>query len=493
MPVQIVEPQWPVHGVVRRTGHWGNFALGEKPFTPWSVNCRPDDPIMGRYRGGSRPGLTDIAVGYLLLLEQSGLFRIEGGGFLVLEGIGDDLPGMQILTEDGVPIWTESGSDLETDSPTAEAALMMDTFEAIRAFGVANITAVASDGTAPTDYTLGCVYRDRLVLSGADHIVYMSRSGDWTDWDYGADVEDAQRAFVYQLSEAGEQGKQVTAVVPHRDSVLWASTRTTLWALDGDPADSGNQRWVSRDVGILSNTSWCKAGDTLFFLSHDGLYSLSGNDLKNISGDKLPDELSDIDPDDVTVLMGYSHADDGIYIFLVGSTYHWFFDLTFGGFWPFKLSSAHQPEAVFQYDGQMVLWDGSSGYWTPSGTTDDGTAIQSHVLIGPFRFGSAIEQSILSAIHAVVDTSGSVTWALIKADTAEEVCANGKAAIDAYVSGDTATANGYVSASGTWTDGRSFFSHPRVSGMWAGLWLRSASTWAFEALSLEVSSAGGWR
>ena len=497
MAVQVVEPQWPNYGVVRRLGHFGNFALSEKPFTPWCVNVRPDDPFVHRFRGGSRLGLTDISPADMMAMEADGVLMLEGGDYLLHEGASEDIPSGQVLTEDGTPIWTEDGEEIVADNVAATESLSASVAESIRAFGVDSITAVASDGTAPTDYTLGCVYRDRLVLGGADHIVYMSRQGDWTDWDYGADVEDAQRAFLFQCSEAAEIGDTVTAIVPHRDMAMFASTKKGLWVMNGDPVDGGSLRWVSRDVGILTNTAWCKAGDTLYFLSHDGLYSVNadGSGLKCLSGDSLPSELVDINTDTVSVFLGHNHDDDGVYIFLVGDDYHWFFDFNFNGFWPFTLPAANDPEAVFTHNGQMVLYDGTSSYWTTGGDDDDGTDIESHVVLGPFRFGSGVEFGILSAIHAAIDTDtgGSVTWNIITGDSAQDVCADAKSAIEAYMDDDTTTASGYVSASGTWSDGRSFFSHPRVRGMWMAVWLYSTDKWAFEAMSLEAANAGGWR
>ncbi|MCH8114651.1 MAG: DUF1501 domain-containing protein [Chloroflexi bacterium] len=40
------------------------------------------------------------------------------------------------------------------------------------------------------------------VVAGADNAVYMSRQGDFADWDFGADVEDSGRAVAFQLGEA---------------------------------------------------------------------------------------------------------------------------------------------------------------------------------------------------------------------------------------------------------------------------------------------------
>ena len=123
MAVQVVEPQWPNYGVVRRLGHFGNFALSEKPFTPWCVNVRPDDPFVYRFRGGSRIGLTDISPADMLALESSGVLMLESGDYLLLEGVSSSLPTGQVLTEEGAPIWTEAGDEVLTDNVTAAGAL----------------------------------------------------------------------------------------------------------------------------------------------------------------------------------------------------------------------------------------------------------------------------------------------------------------------------------------------------------------------------------
>lgn len=470
--VKVVEPQFPFYGVVRRLHHGEGLALSEKPFTPWAVNVRPSEQISGRLRGGSRCGLTEF-----------------------LDGTQPAFPTTDIVTEGGDQIVTEGGDYIVTEGVAGDANNAAGMAEAMRAYGITNVTAVATSGTAPTGYTLGCVYRDRLILSGSDHIVYMSRQGDFTDWNYGGDVEDAGRAFAFQCSESTEIGDTVTALIPHRDRFLLAATSKGIWAMSGDPTDDGSLKWVSRDVGVVAENAWCKVGDEIFFLSHDGLYKVNpdGSGLENVTGDKLPSELSNISTDTVSVKMGYNFNDDGIYIFLVGEDYHWVYDLNFGGFWPFTIPTVNLPDAVFEHESKLMLWDGFSKFWTVEGDDDDGTDIESHVLLGPFRFGSARSFGLLSLIQGIVDTEGTVTWSIIKAETAQDACDNAKAAVDAYVAGDVDTAAGYVAFSGDWSGGRSYVTHPRVRGMWLVVWLRSADQWAFESLALETVDGGGWR
>jgi hypothetical protein len=468
---KILEPRFPLSGVVRRLGHWGDAAQSEKPYAPWAVNMRPDDPFENRLRGGSRPG--------------------------ILPYVYHDEPAWdtgELTDESGNTIVTETGETI-TVPIMGVPSLYPSIIEAMNAYGYGKLPEVlnATVGTAPTGCAIGCMYRDRLVVAGGK-VVYMSRQGEYGDWGYGNDVEDAGRAFLYQLSEAGELGKTVTALIPHKDSVLIAATDYGLWALEGDPVDGGSLRCVSRDVGIISQTAWTKVGDTIFFLAYDGLYSMRANgaDLKNVSGDRLPEELDDVDPVNYKTMLGYH--DNGVYIFIVGDQYHWFYDLEHGGFWPFKLPIA--VAAAFIVGGELLVKDTSDNLWTLNGEDDNGTDIQSHVLFGPLRAADAPHfQAILSSINGSVDVEpgGQVAWRIITGDTAESVCRRSQDAVDNYLDGDTTTALSVVEASGTWNDGRSWTAHPRVRAAWIMVWLHSNDVWAFDNMLLELTPAGQWR
>ncbi|MBM3191018.1 MAG: hypothetical protein FJZ90_20155, partial [Chloroflexi bacterium] len=64
-------------------------------------------------------------------------------------------------------------------------------------------------GIPPVGCPLMCTYRDRLVLAGPDQVWYMSRSGDPTDFDYGADPNDVQRPVAGTTSDAGSIGEPI--------------------------------------------------------------------------------------------------------------------------------------------------------------------------------------------------------------------------------------------------------------------------------------------
>ena len=297
------------------------------------------------------------------------------------------------------------------------------------------------------------VYRDRtLTFSG--RAVTASRVGVSTDTALSADVSDMLRPALFQFSEAGEQGATVVALVPHKDHFLLGFTATETWVQQGDP-NSGPRRRVSDQVGIVGANAWCVKHDTVYFLSSRGLYSVGadGSGLKAISEDVLPEDLAGVS--DTSCKLTYQHSDRGVYIHKTGTD--WFYDTARGGFWPF-----------------------------------DTTETDSHLLIGPVKLGGLDTLGLIQTLHGIVAAgSDTVNWRIVPGKTAEEAAANGKLAIVADLAGGSYSA--YVRGSGSWAAGRSQTARPRISAMWACLWLSSAGDWAYEGVTLGIERDGAWR
>lgn len=297
-------------------------------------------------------------------------------------------------------------------------------------------------------------YRNRL-LTFSGNAITATRMSDDTDTALSADVSDTLRPTLFQLSYAGATGGTVVALIPHKDSFLLGFTADETWVQQGDPLTG--QRWrVSDEVGIIGADAWCKAHDTVYFLSSRGLYSVGadGKGLLAISEDKIPKDLTGVT--DASCALTYYHADRGVYIEL-SSGVSWFYDTARDQFWPYDTSSA-----------------------------------DSHVLIGPFRLGQANAFGRVLNLHGVMATgSADVNWRLVTGDTAEAAAANGKAAIVAHLA--SASYASYVASSGTWSAGRANMAYPRIRAVWCCLWLQSAGDWAFEAASLTAKLSGKWR
>ncbi len=301
------------------------------------------------------------------------------------------------------------------------------------------------------------VYRDRLleIDSTNANAVRASRLGNHADFSFTGDLSDTLRPTLFQFSEADAVGEDVVALVPHKDASLLGFTAGETWVQQGDPL-TGPRLRVSDQVGIIGADAWCVNHDTVYFLSSQGLYSVgaNGDGLQALSEDKVPEDLTSVS--DSTATLTYNHADRGVYIHLAAST-DWFYDTERDQFWPFNRSE--------------------SG---------------SHLLVGPVRLGGPNQYGMLQTLVGIMASgSAAVNWRVVTGETAEEACANGKAAITADLAGSAY--DEYVEASGAWDAGRSDTAWPRVSAAWAVLWLSSAGTWAYEAINMETMPFGRHR
>lgn len=317
---------------------------------------------------------------------------------------------------------------------------------------------VASPGSsAPgTSSNADCIYRDRFIRP-VSQAIWASRQSDYTDWSMASDVSDVGRPFVFQLSEAGELGGNVVALIPHKDAYLIAGTSSSLWVVRGDPVADGTMQNISRDVGIVGPRAWCRDHlDRYFFLSSHGLYTISasGDGVQGLSENVIPQELTGVS--DANTVLEYDHATRGVYIHIPTADVSWLFEVEQQAFWPFDAS----------YNG-------------------------SHIAIGPLRMNDGETNGRLTRMHGITaSSSANVTWRVLVADTAEQVSANAKLAIEDLVAGN---APSNIHSSGTWTAGINHRSYPRARGQFMILLLSSAGQWGWEGAACILEPSGKWR
>ena len=301
-----------------------------------------------------------------------------------------------------------------------------------------------------------CIYRDRFVRP-VGQAIYASRQGTYTDWSMSYDISNVGRPFVMQLSESGELGGTITALIPHKDSYLLAATSSSLWAVQGDPTADGGLRNVSRDVGMVGPKAWCRDHlDRYFFLSSHGVYTIgaSGDGLQALSEDVIPQELTGVT--DVNTVLEYDHATRGVRIYIPTAAVNWLFETEQNAFWPFKVAYA-----------------------------------SSHIALGPIRLNDGETYGRLLRMHGITAAGSSdVVWRVLVADTAEAVSVNAKAAIEALVAGSTPS---NTHSMGTWTAGVNHRSYPRARGLFMILLLSSSGTWGWEGAVCFMEPSGKWR
>lgn len=160
----------------------------------------------------------------------------------------------------------------------------------------------AGGGTAPVDCGLVWVHQGRLALAGNGHQVFMSATGDATNWDYT--ITATGGAWANTGSEAGKIGQNVVAAINHNRDVSIVGSLRSMYGIVGNPRGGGYTTTISQSIGPLMNNAWCKGIDasganSTFLMTYDGLYILPSGSLgepHQLSRKKIPNELIGIDP-----------------------------------------------------------------------------------------------------------------------------------------------------------------------------------------------------
>ena len=520
--MRTIELHFPIEGVNRRMPERPKQRRGSYP-CPWAVNVCNEDNIEQRIRGGSRVGLTKFVAGNfgtsisdivsINLSSATGstevLFVLTGSSIKTVTSGVVGTPISYLGRDAGADVLVDSSGRnmLSSAASPPSSGFLVTGQQLVLAVNSSSITTldaktgktdsvIPSAGTVPTGCTFGAVYRDRLILAGSDNTIYSSKMGDYSNWDYGRDVSDASRAIFWQLALAAEVGSKPTAMIASNDNSLIIASKNSLWILSGDPS-GGQLKRISGDIGIVSSKAWCVTDGTIFFLSDCGVYKIGsdGSGLAMVSEKALPVELKDINVSTTTVMMEYEKDRKIVHVYLKtsgGNDTHWIYELQTEAWWAVRLQNNHSPLAVCKHEGEVVL-AGVDGYVRKiGGNDDDGTAIESHVVIGAMRLGTVDKAGIANMLHGVLGTgSGTVTWRLVVGESAEEASDNAKLAIEAFQASNDYSS--YVKHTDTWTAGRSLAQYPRVRSLWCCIWLQSTEKWAFEGATMQSKQSGRYR
>lgn len=352
---------------------------------------------------------------------------------------------------------------------------------------------VPTAGSIPHRCKAIALFRDSLWFANdaqAPNVWYKSRNGDPLDYDYGADSGDYNRAVAGTNADAaGRVGDDIISLMPRGDEFMVFGCRSSIYEMRGDPAAGGQIVNLSRAVGVLDVQSFTYSPEgALLFLSRNGLYMIQpggGSVPVPVSEDQLPRRFYDLDPVNIEAHLTFDPRRRGVNIFLrpkdSGVGEHWWYDWRRRTFWPETYPEDQQAYSVTRLTSEdatktRVLIGGGDGYireFDDNATTDDGAAISSHVVYGPISLGGPRNEGWIDELNAALDSaSGSVTWGILAADTAEAVL--------------DATAN----TTGTWTAGLNLRVHPRVRGCFFGLKLSATDAWAIEGIDAILVRGG---
>jgi len=523
---------FPLGGVVRR----GGYREQTRPYSaPWAVNVRGIATLEDRERGGSRPGLSTVSTTDLgsSITAMVPVVSIDSDGardydvVIIADGLIYRLQGSTVTSEDAalaINAVTLTIGGEEIVFPTAVSAVnpvgATASYSAAERAGKlyladsvlrtydpqTGIVAIvdASSGVIPTAQPVVSVYRDRIILTGANHLWYASRQGDPTDWHFGADHEDPGRAIAGQLAHAGRIGDTPNAVIPVDDKALVFGCENSLWVVYGDPSTGSLER-ISGEVGIIAPEAWAMSPDgDVAFLSNDGVYLWSAGSKGapvRFSEGRVPGQLRSVSAATNRITMAYDQDGRGYHLFITpdaGTGTHWWLDVENKALWPVLMNALHEPVAVGRVDDgglAEVILGCSDGYirkFDKDATDDDGEDLESHVLIGPVRISvDDVRDAVLAEIHGIMaDISGEVTWRVVMADSAEVAADTAVAGVASAVAGGVIAG---VAASGLWADGRNTVVRPRSRGAWVVVWISAVGKWAYEAVPIVARQLGRLR
>jgi hypothetical protein len=271
-------------------------------------------------------------------------------------------------------------------------------------------------GTAPTNCSLCCNWRGRLVLagdSGNPQNFYMARVGTPTDWDYSQ--TDPAAAVAGNLSTSGQIGAAIIALIPYTDDYMLIQTADSMWMLEGDPADGGTIVRVAQNMGGIGPNAWTQdASAILYFIAQGGMYQLrpvwemfqppqlmtGGNYDQYFQGLNYSDQISMVFDPDKHYIYFFDTPGDGT---TAGT--HLVHDMRNGGLWPQQFPANIGPTVTLAYNptgsgvDRVIVLGGQDGYLRkldPSALDDDGTAIDASIVLGPFH--PTPEASLLGAV-----------------------------------------------------------------------------------------------
>lgn len=392
----------PIAGINRRPGN-----QYQPPFSTYdSLNFLPFDCKTGRSVSATRPSVGEFPsprVGVNALCRVNGAVQDKPLQSMICAAEG------HLYWWDGDD-WVHAGGgaseDMEYDIPIFPSTLLQRTY--IPNFGgkpyvFDYVTGeveimVETAGTVPDDLRILATWKGALWGAGAitnPHVLYASRIGVATDWNFAANIDDEGGAFFTGGENEGLLRGPITALMPFTSDQMIVSTTEGLVSMKAHPRSGG----IMEDIGgayVLGQGAWCKGpDDALYFLTRLGVMTLHPN-MPNtpmpVSIKTIPDELVGLpyDYEHPTVQMEYDSRWNGIIITVRGARRQaWWFDLGTGGF--HRLAFPDYPMALMEFS-PYVTEDTSGvlmgGY--PYGGIGhfDRTAFEifsSHLTLGPFQ------------------------------------------------------------------------------------------------------------
>lgn len=508
---------------------------------PIGLNVRGFEPSGQRRRGGSRPGLTKYLAaqpGAALWVTQDltllvGNYKPPGGNMQISQSgrvvtVVAVSQGNVYAANAGDTAWTAAINN-SGETPALNISGLMYSSANLQKLWFAdginycyydpNINTVqpwnigvyaagdtggvpgTNKGVLPRDSTGNAprlieTWRGRIVVSGLvgdPQNWFMSAVSDPTNFDYAPLSTTPTQAIAGNNAPQGFIGDVVTGMCPYTDDILIWFGDHSIYVMRGDPMAGGQIDLVTDAIGGAWGRAWCKDPyGTVYFVSNKtGIYTLVPGQQPQRISQGIEQLLVNVDTGANSIRLIWNDRYQGLHVFITptaapAASTHFFYEQRTGAWWQDSFANTnHDPLCCCTFDGntpgdRVVLigsWDGYVRAISPTATDDDGTPIQSQVVIGPINTEN-LDDMLLKDIQGVLaQASGPVTYAVFVGPTAEKALAS------------TAVATGTWKVT-TSLAGRNFTSMIRRSGHAIYIQLSSSVAWAMEEIRVRIATQG---
>ncbi len=357
------------------------------------------------------------------------------------------------------------------------------------------VASTTPSSSVPTDCTLIVTWRGRLCLGGDinnPQNFYMSRLGVPTDWNYAA-VDEAA-AVSGNLSDSGQIGEPITAMIPFNDDLMIISTVNSIWMIEGDPAQGGSIVLLARSGGIISPNAWTISPEgQLYYVTQAGVWMVMPiwalyRPPQLVSGMHYSYFFETINPSNNEVTLEWDATNKYLRIYVTpfnGSAgMHMVYDTRNTGFWPIQYASTNGPTAAAGYltgvggNSQLIALGGTDGNIYQENVSNTPSTYSAYVQYQPFQLDPS-GQSLLQQLEIEF---GELPVTLYSGSTGSSTNSTNFAGVVTVIAGPTAAdvsdfqqpAVNSTGASTTVTtfsypynlDRRQLIIYPRVAGEW---------------------------
>lgn len=269
---------------------------------------------------------------------------------------------------------------------------------------VSNLRSKTS-GQIPLGARLLNFYNGRLWLACFNddpHNMAWSKRNDINDYNFHPRVPTVDSAIDATVGGLGRYPDIVRGIANIEDDLGIVFGDSSIFTLRGDPAEAGRFDQISSKIGGVFGRGWTTDDRRrLWFISSEAqLCLLTGNGIQPVSDDSLHMTLRQIDFANFYTELIWNPEDRCLHLWLfpyaAGDTLatHYIYDPNLKAFWPYTFGNVNvQPTAACIINGdaavdrRMLLGrrDGWIANWDRTAKDDDGTAIDSFLLIGPFN------------------------------------------------------------------------------------------------------------